>query len=107
MFTDVLCSAIEIVSEPSVGRNIAGLYSYIEQSDERPMYQKDNSADLCLFHFTNWKVELCELKTSSTSVGFILSKGSSQPYPQDVGQAWRYYDSQDTVDDEIEVKCTV
>ena len=97
---------MEVVSNPSLGRTIGGTYSYTQQNNGRPMYKHDKDADICLFHWDYWKVELCKFMTDSTALGFLLSKVSSQSYPQDAGQAWSYYDTQDTVDTSVVVKCS-
>ena len=96
---------MEVVSGPSLGRNINGKYTYIYQSDGRPAFKHETETDLCLFHMNYWKVEVCTYMTSSAHVGRLLSTGSAgSPYPQNAGQTWNYYGNS-TVDDSVIVKC--
>ena len=104
-----LCKVIEIVSQPSLGATIAGLWSYLEHNNGKPWYKKDADPTLCLLHSNHWKVEKCG-STDPATIGFILSpldgSKSNQALPQYVGQAWSYYDQfTPQIDSNIEVKC--
>ena len=97
---------MEIVAKPSLGVTIAGLYTFFEhaKSNGYPIYKHDDYKNLCLFKWNGWKVDNCFLKQSDSTVGLIRARVSPF-YPQDTGPKWSYYNSKDTLDPAIVVKC--
>ena len=80
---------MEVVSQPVLGFNIAGIYFYAGRSGGRPMFRHNSTLNICLFHSHKWKVDGCQ-HLMGTTAGLIFSEGSEQLNPQDPGLTWRH-----------------
>ena len=105
MLTVEHCPVMEVVAKPSAGYDIDGTYTYAGRSDGRPMFRRDTSPDICLFHWQYWKVDGCGW-LGRNSKGLILSNYSSHQSPNDTGLTWKYLNKMDgPPDTSIVVKC--
>ena len=86
------CAELTVVADPTLGRALAGRYTYIEQHQQRPKYIYMADPELCIFWHGRWKLDGCDHPDPAGVIGFIQAD-TQHLFPQvDRGSMSLYYE---------------